>query len=1322
MRSRKNGGIIGSRNDIQSQSISGVYTNDDIVITNTSSDIAQVTQEGSKIARWLGAGVDPYYDTVVCQFGDALSNSHILQDQSGNHWEDWQEAAYNYNPTVTEFGPAYTDWSSFFSEDAFYQVKDTADMQFGTGAFTIECWIKPMRQNNGSNVYLMGRGNTSGVTAGSGWTVFLNSSQQVGFYDALGNKTIQHTTTLTLDTWTHIAVVRANTSSNGVQIYVNGAANNGTGTVSSNYADTNTWWYIGRDRVNTSASSGSSATQFCGRMTDIRIVKSAVYTSTFTPPTSNLNMTIANTVYSFSSTIPYHDNIKPLQLQGKTVSRSGYGGTPASNGNASSLTRVLDSPYNPNGSTKYYGNGYHSAFCVDTNRYEITYDVNPSKSLKFNANNFTIEAYVCTVTGVSRAIAGKGTGAQNSGTGWTFFIDGNGSLVWWDGNSSYTSNTSIGTQVQGCGWYHVAAVRSSTTANGFNMFINGVNVYSGTLAANYNDSNPLLIFADRNYGNTFKGHVSCLRISTTARYTGTTTNGTVVFTPSIANTTIVDANTLYLTCAQGNTVPSQTYSNWTDRGWHRLPLQPNRGTPTMGGFSAINRTGYSWQMPNGGEYNRMKATSSNGSFDFGTGDFSVEFWACNKWMNRAYSSGEIQGFIDTRNSFTDNGFCIRYSAVYNSLDVIANGYYLNGSNGGYPIMTASNIEFGFREWVHVCLQRTSGKLALYVNGKLNQETTYTQSLSSGSGFMTIGNFSYPNLQYTQGWYGWMCDIRVLKGSSAYGINGINPEYIQLPKSNLTKLANTVLLCANSPNIADNSGVNFVSWPRGEGDDTTAWNIYASNYTPYSSVEFAGVANTNYLMADIYDSSNPGYYSSGGSNDGNNARLDVSFIQRMASPWTIECFVWQVQADVKNGATNGREFLRTASGGGQEGFRIVAGENDGRVDQSPGNNYNSMKFDLWGYDWNNNVTYQSLFVGDDQTLQSHCWNHIAIVYDPTQPSANQVAMFINGKKKISRSAFTPSYRPGSYYPVQATSYTSGCRISNSARYNNSNTTITIPTTMWTYDANTAMLTNFESPFMDRVSKCPSLWYRPGVSTTYKKFGNGSIKFMNRNFNSAVISQITDRIDIVAGNWSDTVMDFRIYDFTIEGWACWKDATAGGKAFSNGNTGSTPGSALWGYANNMRVGIDINGKWQMLQVSSGSSINQTVTSNVVVSTVTSGAAFDHVVMMRRKGNFIFYVNGQEIGQLSQNFMGQYGSPAYPVGMWNADFYSSPLLRVGSEWSVNTDQAWCGYLQDFRVSAMARYDTRVINGVSTMVFQGTNTPALPVISKAPHPTKGY
>jgi len=38
------------------------------------------------------------------------------------------------------------------------------------------------------------------------------------------------------------------------------------------------------------------------------------------------------------------------------------------------------------------------------------------------------------------------------------------------------------------------------------------------------------------------------------------------------------------------------------------------------------------------------------------------------------------------------------------------------------------------------------------------------------------------------------------------------------------------------------------------------------------------------------------------------------------------------------------------------------------------------------------------------------------------------------------------------------------------------------------------------------------------------------------------------------------------------------------------------------------------------------------------------------------------------------------------------------------------------------MARYDTRVINGVSTMVFQGTNTPALPVISKAPHPTKGY
>jgi len=1323
MRSRKNGGIIGARNDIQSQSRNGVYTHNDIIITNTNNRVSRSWQDTSETSRWVGAGVDPYYDTVAVQFGDALSNSHILQDQSGNHWEDWSEAAYSYMPNVVEFGPSYADWCTNFSADnGFYQVKNTTDMQFGTGAFTIEAWIKPMRQNNGGNLYLFGRGGQAGVTSGTGWTVFLNSSYQLCFYDAVGNSTTTHQTTLNLDTWYHIAVVRTSTASNGLQIYVNGVINGGTGTSTGNFTDNTTWWYIGSDRVNT------STTRFMSRMTEMRITKSAVYTGAFTPPSSAMDMGIANVVYSMSCTINNHDNISAVQSQGKFVSRSGYGGSPASNGYSGSSTRRIDSPYNVNGSVKYYGNGYHSAFCPDTNRYLMIYDTNPSKSLKFAANNFTIEAWVyCMNLGVS--LIGKGSGGQGAGAGWTFHIDGNGSLVWWDGNSSYTSNTSITTCVQPTGWYHVAAVRSSTSANGFNMFINGVNVYSGTLASNYTQTNEMRVFSSRDSSQTFSGYVSSLRISSNARYTGSTTNGTKVFTPSIANTTISDANTTYLICAQGNNVPTQTYGEWTDRGYSRMSLYDQLGGTQMPfQQSAICRFGHSWSFEDAGQ-NRMKATATSaGGLDFGTGDFSVEFWACPKWQNRTYASSEIEGIIDFRDSFTDNGFVIRRNGAYHSIDVLFNGTNTNGGNAGsMPVLTASNITMGFRKWTHVCVQRTGGKLALYINGKLNQEVLYPYTVNTGNGYVTIGNHSYPNLQYTQGFYGWLCDIRVLKGSGAYSVKGSNPEYIQLPTSNLTAISNTVLLCANSPNIVDNSGVNFVSWPRGDGNDTQSTGVQVSNYTPYSSVEFS---NTTYLAGDASNYNSPGWYETSNSDMGGlNQRSNFSFINRMSTPWTIECFVWPDQVDVKNGGTNGRVFLYNASGGGQEGFRIVVGENNGRVDQSIGNNYNAVKFDLWSYDWNNNVNYQSLYFDDDQTLQSACWNHIAIVYDPTQPSANQMALFVNGKRKVTSSAFTPGFRPGSYDRLNASSYTSGCRISNSARYNNSNTTITIPTTMWTYDANTTALVNWEGPFTDRAGKMNSQWARVGVSTTYKKFGNGSMHFTNKYFSNPQQTnpyQI-DRLYIQANNYMQKQFDFRHYDWTIEGWACWHDSTAGGKAFSVGNTGINKGTVLWHFNNILRVGIDINGKWQMMQADgSYSPYYQVVNSNIVVSTVSGGAKFDHVVMMRRKGNIIFYVNGQEIGQMSQSFMGQYGSPAYPVGNWNwdinQDINNNPYIKVGCEASETYDQGWCGYLQDFRVSAMARYDTRVINGVSTMVFAGTNVPALPVISAAPHPTRGF
>jgi len=58
-----------------------------------------------------------------------------------------------------------------------------------------------------------------------------------------------------------------------------------------------------------------------------------------------------------------------------------------------------------------------------------------------------------------------------------------------------------------------------------------------------------------------------------------------------------------------------------------------------------------------------------------------------------------------------------------------------------------------------------------------------------------------------------------------------------------------------------------------------------------------------------------------------------------------------------------------------------------------------------------------------------------------------------------------------------------------------------------------------------------------------------------------------------------------------------------------------------------------------------------------------------------------------------------------------YSTSWVRLGGHSNDGWQRAWTGNIQDFRVSMIARYETKVINGVPTMCHRGTSTPALPV-----------
>ena len=145
---------------------------------------------------------------------------------------------------------------------------------FGTGDFTVECWIYATAVSD-SPIY-EGRTTGSGTT---GFTLTAFSSSVIRVYTG-SSALIASSGTTYLNTWTHVAVVR---SGGTTTLYINGTSV-GTSGAMGNLTDQST--VIGGGRY--SATSAVTA-YYTGYIDDLRITKGyARYTGTFTPPTAQL--------------------------------------------------------------------------------------------------------------------------------------------------------------------------------------------------------------------------------------------------------------------------------------------------------------------------------------------------------------------------------------------------------------------------------------------------------------------------------------------------------------------------------------------------------------------------------------------------------------------------------------------------------------------------------------------------------------------------------------------------------------------------------------------------------------------------------------------------------------------------------------------------------------------------------------------------------------------------------------------------------------------------------------------------------------------------
>ena len=156
-------------------------------------------------------------------------------------------------------------------------VANSADLNFGSGDFTVECWVKS--NNTGQNNNLVRMWNSSANRRS--WAIEISSNKTITFsVNSTGSNPSTNVSGGSLENgqWYHVATVR---DGNTLRVFVNGIQVKTASYTGSIYNNTTDSVLIG------------DITE--GKISNVRIVKgTAVYTSAFKPPTAPLT-SITNT-------------------------------------------------------------------------------------------------------------------------------------------------------------------------------------------------------------------------------------------------------------------------------------------------------------------------------------------------------------------------------------------------------------------------------------------------------------------------------------------------------------------------------------------------------------------------------------------------------------------------------------------------------------------------------------------------------------------------------------------------------------------------------------------------------------------------------------------------------------------------------------------------------------------------------------------------------------------------------------------------------------------------------------------------------------------
>ena len=409
--------------------------------TGTSAVVKNTLTDASILSGSIKEGLDYYDDPDKANIKFAMTGED-LNDHSATI------KGSGSNLTVSASGAATaTDYSALYGTSLYFDgsndeitCSNSSAFDYGTGAFTIECWF--MMKTFSGNMRLMSSG-TGTANQKSHYQLCVKSDGAVRFdYDTTVGHTITSTSGIIASTyqWYHIAVVRDTTPK--ATLYLNGK-------VVASSTNANTGYNANNAEGITLGRESSGSEWFNGWMNDFRMYNKAKYTAEFTPPQCSSftpsNVSVGGTQV-FSSGITYggqsfkggHEAVKgfdgKLGTRIRTNASSNNGLITFTPGTAIAYTSKIRA---------YNGTG-------DSTMYSATWSLNGGSATAISSTGWIdIATGSGTLTSLSATRSGDGeyfSAIEVDGQILTDPIEGD---IFVDSPTNYGTDTGVGGEVRG---------------------------------------------------------------------------------------------------------------------------------------------------------------------------------------------------------------------------------------------------------------------------------------------------------------------------------------------------------------------------------------------------------------------------------------------------------------------------------------------------------------------------------------------------------------------------------------------------------------------------------------------------------------------------------------------------------------------------------------------------------------------------------------------------------------------------------------------------------------------------------------------------------